>query len=454
MRITWNKQRHIARHWQWIIGALIILGLLSSGFLLSRQLQWPTNLWNHNINEQQVNPYVAFLTEIYDKIQANYWEKISDEQLFNLYKLGAAKLDHEPEVTIANDKTGLRIMLDQIIEQLPDKKAKQEFSVNLATIVLYNLQPTGRSGLYTTQKETALWNNVKNIDPETNLYDTIGVDKNADEKQIASAAQSKANALQQTINNPNADEATKQAAQTDLEKVQRAQETLTQESSRQTYDQSGVEATVYGKIIKPDILHLSIKKISPTTPNELKQVADSFADHTELHSLILDLRGNVGGSIDIMPYLLGPFIGPNNLAFEFYHQGEYTPYKTKTTWLASLVPYKKVVILQDELGQSSAEVMAATLKKYNVGVLVGTTSRGWGTIEAVYDIDNQISDTETYKMFLVNSVTLRDDNQPIEGRGVDPTININDPDWTDQLYLYYSDRDLIDAVEKLIDQAA
>jgi len=41
-----------------------------------------------------------------------------------------------------------------------------------------------------------------------------------------------------------------------------------------------------------------------------------------LDSLILDLRGNIGGSVDVLPYLLGPFIGQNNYAYQFLHQGK------------------------------------------------------------------------------------------------------------------------------------
>jgi len=191
--------------------------------------------------------------------------------------------------------------------------------------------------------------------------------------------------------------------------------------------------------------------MSPTSFTELQQVANEFDQYQNLDTLILDLRGNIGGSVDLMPYFLGPFIGPNQYAYESYHQGEYEPYKTLVGWLPSLVRYKNVIILQDEIAQSSAEVMTSVLKKYNVGILVGTTSRGWGTIEAVYELTNQISDDETYKMFLVNAVTLRDDGQPIEGRGVDPVINVADENWPDLLYTYVNDNALVRAVEKLID---
>ncbi len=430
-----------------LVGGVVLLIIIAVG---SIYIYHSLPRTESDITANEKNIYVEFLSEIYEKIQTNYWEVISDEDLFNLYKAGTEKLGQTPAVTIANDKTGMRSLVSQVIDNLETVEAKKEFTINLATIVLYNLQPLGRSGLYNIKKETDLWNNVKNIDPETNLYEEIGVNQDASSEEIVAAANEKGAELNQIINSPNKTEEEKQTAAGQLAKVERAQETLTQDTSRQTYDQSGVEATVYGERLTTNILHLKIKKMSPTTLNELNQVATEFDQYDQLNTLILDLRDNIGGSIDLMPYLLGPFIGPGQYAYETYHHGEYEPYKTTMDWLPSLVRYKQVVILQNKNDQSSAEVMAATLKKYNVGILVGTTSKGWGTIEAVFDLDNQIDESETYKMFLVHSITLRDDNQPIEGRGVEPVVNINDTDWPQQLLTYVNNQALVNEVKKLI----
>jgi len=54
-------------------------------------------------------------------------------------------------------------------------------------------------------------------------------------------------------------------------------------------------------------------------------------------------------------------------------------------------------------------------------------------------------------MLIVHSLTLRDDNKPIEGRGVDPIIDINNPDWDEKLYSYFNDLELIKNVKKLFE---
>ena len=93
--------------------------------------------------------------------------------------------------------------------------------------------------------------------------------------------------------------------------------------------------------------------------------------------------------------------------------------------------------------------MAASFKKFHIGVVIGEHTKGWGTVERVFPIDNQFSDKEKYSLFLVHSITLRDDNQPIEGRGVDPDIKISDPNWQSQLLQYFNNPALVTSVASL-----
>ena len=349
----------------------------ASGYFTFKQVQ-------KNLAEKNV--YIAFLFEVYDKIQQNYWQKISDEELSNLFKLGAEKLIRAPQTLDSKDKAGLKKMLANIIKEM-DKEKKKEFSTDLANLVLNNLKPLGRSTLYTQKDEQVLKNRVENINPET-------------------------------------------------------QEREPTVSTKIGESENG--------LIRPDIWYVRLQKISPTTFEEFQEQADKIDQTANPTSLILDLRGNVGGSIDILPYFLGPFIGQGQYAYEFFHQGQHIPFKTKTGWLASLVRYKKVVILIDEKTQSSAEVMAATLKKYNVGVLLGRPTKGWGTVEKVFSLEQQIDPNEKYSIFLVHSLTLRDDGQPIEGRGVNPLINIDDESWPEQLLAYFNYPDLIKAIKEIL----
>ena len=387
------------------------------------------------------DPYAEFLSEIYDKIKENYWDKISDEDLSNIYKLAAEKLTGKTLALETNDKAGVKNLAAAIIKDM-DAAGKIEFSAKLEDVVLANLKPFGRSRLYTTKQEQDLANAVQNVNPEKNLYALLGLEKGASQEEISGAYEKKT----QELKNNQTPEGKKK-----LEETSYAYGVLNDASKKQNYDKAGIEPTVFSKLVRPGIFYIHITKISPTTLDEFQKTADSVSGKKGLSSLILDLRGNVGGAVDLMQYFLGPFIGPGQYAYDFFHQGDYTPFKTKTGWLPSLVQYKKVVVLIDGGVQSSAEIMAATLKKYNVGILVGTPTKGWGTIEKVFDIEHQIDSSQKFSALIVHSVTLRDDGQPIEGRGVDPAININDKDWQKQLMEHFSYPELGRAVKEMWD---
>ncbi|MGD0976931.1 MAG: S41 family peptidase [Minisyncoccia bacterium] len=423
-----------------LIGVVIVGGLTYSSSSLSKKF------FRHQAVAVSPTPtpdkYLAFSFEVWDKIKQNYWDKISDSDLANLYKLGAQKIVTASASFDPKSRDDVGNLIEQIIKDKPDDK-KVGFVTQLADIVLANLKPFGRSRLYNEKQTQALTNTVQNKDPNTDLYSALGVTKDATTQDIKTAYTKKEQELKTDKS---------AAAQQQLATVQRAYDALSTTDSKIIYDATGVEPTVTSKLISPDIYYIKLSKFSPQSFDELKKAADKI-DPNEKNgptSLIFDLRGNIGGDIDILQYFLGPFIGPNNYAYDFFHQGNTTPYKTQYGWFDSLVRYKKVVILINNQDQSSAEVMAATLKKYHVGVLVGTTTKGWGTVEQDMPLQNQLTDTDKYSVFLVNSITLRDDGLPIEGRGVDPDVNINDKDWQKQLLAYFNYPALVNAVNELV----
>ena len=368
----------------------------------------------------------AFLSESFDKIKENYWENITDAQLIEMFKTASSAL--------GNPLPGEISSKDELL-----KKMDKDQTIKLVSNVLTNLQPMGRSGLFTTKQEEQLKNTVSNINPDKDLYKDLGIAKGASEAAVSEAYQKKEEELKQ--------EKTPQA-QEQLKQIAYAKDVLTQSESKQRYDAGGVEPTIFTNV-RGSTLYLQFTKFSPTSINEFQQAFDAQKDKG-LNSLILDLRGNAGGAIDSTAHFLGFFIGKNQSAFEFYKKGEYLPFRTPTDKLPSISKYKQIVILIDNQTQSSAEMMAASLKKYHIGLLLGTPTRGWGTVERVFPLDNQINQSEKYSMFLVHSITLRDDNQPIEGRGVEPNINVNDNTWQEQLFSYFRNQDLIQAVKSIL----
>lgn len=417
---------------------LILLIVFSVGLGLGRE--YLTKNESQNTQEVEKNTPEVFVSEIYDKIKENYWNNISEAELLDLFKLSMEKAGGSVAVAKFENK-------DKFLETINKTSAgmnedqRNSFLASVAGSVLASLAPAGRSGLYTEKQAEQLKNTVSNINPEKDLYKDLGLSKGASEAAIQQAYQQKAAEL---IRDKSPEAAEK------LKTLTYAKDTLTQKDTKDRYDQKQIEPTIFSKILSTGILYVEFKKFSPTSLDEFQKAFDSYKDSPGLSALILDLRGNVGGAIDATAYFLGYFLGKGQYAFDFYHKGEYLPFKTATDKLSSILKYKQVVIFVDQNTQSSAEMMAAAFKKYHVGVVVGVPTKGWGTVERVFPLENQISQKEKYSIFLVHSITLRDDNLPIEGRGVEPDVNIKDPNWQQKLLLYFNNPGLVAAVQEAL----
>jgi hypothetical protein len=368
------------------------------------------------------NRYWEFIKEVRQIIIDNYWNKLTEDQLDKLLVAGTEKLTGQ----VQNGLTE-KVVLG-VLNQYEDDERRKQFSASLMDAVLASLEPAGRSRLYVKKDEKALSDNVNNK-TEKDFYADLGVDKKATVEEIKKAAELKKE-------DPVA---------------QKAYQVLGDPVARKNYDVAGVEPTMDYRLMDGGVFYIHLTKFSPQTVDELTRVADRVRGKPGVGSLILDLRDNIGGAIDGLPHFLGPFIGNDNYAYQYFHQGVKEDFKTKTGWLDSLVQYKRVVVLINENTQSTAELMASVIKKYNVGVVVGTKTRGWGTVERVFPIKSQIDPNEVYSVFLVHSLTLREDGEPIEDKGVEPVVDVGNKNWQNELLEYNGDEKLVKAVGEILD---
>lgn len=413
-----------------------IVAVAIGGHIYQKNL-FPKNLLHFKKEEE---PSILFLSEVYDKIKENYWDNITDQDLVMLFKLSLDKVTKNPQILQKNTKEGLLEITKKSLNYM-DAKKKKEVATNVVAVVLASLKPYERSVLYTTKQETQLKNLVQNINPEKDLYKDLGVEKNASEEAVKKAFEEKEAKLKENQS---------EKAKKELAQAQYAKDVLVNQDTKKNYDAGGIEPTVFTKLIGTHIFYIQLKRFSPTTFDEFQRAANTYTDpNTEPSALIFDLRGNIGGAIDETAYFLGNFLGKNQYAYDFYQKGRFEPFKTPTDKLAGLAKYRQVIVLVDNQTKSSAELMTASLKKYHFGIVVGTVTNGWGTIEKVFPVDHQIDSTEKYSLFLVHHITIRDDGAPIEGRGVEPDVNIKNPDWENQLYSYFHNPELTLAVKQI-----
>lgn len=136
-------------------------------------------------------------------------------------------------------------------------------------------------------------------------------------------------------------------------------------SFKRSSDELGAEGghiEMYGKT-----LYLALDEFGDTLMKPLEEELDK----NDFDRIVLDLRGNIGGSIDIGIKFADLFAGAGNVNFYSY-SGENTTMSTSDN-----VKYKcPIVILTDKKTMSAAEMVTALLKQYADTTIVGTATYG------------------------------------------------------------------------------
>ncbi|MSU74777.1 hypothetical protein EXS57_03310 [Candidatus Kaiserbacteria bacterium] len=396
---------------------------------------------------QEADVYVRFMMEAYDTIDTNFWIKpggfaqFSSLELPQLFQLAVQK-EGSTATLSAVTRTGTAALLADALATATSTRAKQSFALKTLETVLYALQPVGRSSLLSKQEEIAFRQEVANVNPSNDLYGNLGLEKGATLAEVAQAYEEKKTEIEN---------ATSSEIKAQLPNVEYAHQVLTNSDQKVLYDTSLVEPSVFPHVFGAT-LYLSFNKIAPTTLQEFGRAVYNASTTVGLESMILDMRGNIGGALDFTPAFLGLFIGNNQYAFDLYHQGDTNVERTTLSTFPELSRYKEIAILTDHMTQSTAEVTAAALKRLRIARVVGTTTRGWGSVENTYSLKTTIGPTTSYALLLVNSLTLRDDQQPIEQNGVVPDVDIGTTNWQSQLNSYFASASLVRTVSSRITQ--
>ncbi len=394
------------------------------------------------------NVYVRFDMEAYDSIVKNYWQTPTDTQLSQLYQSSLVKALSlmniaDASTTLAtSDRTGTANMLANAFTYATTTDAKKNLAVGILQVAVYNLPPSGRDELLSQTQQVALRQEVNNVNPSTNLYDNLGVPTGASVSAVDAAYKAKA-AVLAASSSPEAKAA--------LVQLNYAHQVLSNTQTKARYDTSQVEPTIFSSIMG-STLYVYISKMSPTTLAEFQDALTNASSTPGLSSMIIDLRGNIGGSLTDAASFLGYFLGSNQYAFDLYAQNIYNVVRTTDDRDPKLARYREVAVLTDGMTQSTAEVLTAALKRYHIAYSVGATTRGWGTVENTFPLQTTTDASTTYALLLVHAITLRDDQQPIQGRGVDPDVAISDANWKVELSNYFTSPGIIAALKKEADQ--
>ena len=161
--------------------------------------------------------------------------------------------------------------------------------------------------------------------------------------------------------------------------------------------------------------YVGIHFFSARTGEELDKAIQEL-QRQRVAALVLDLRGNAGGvtggAIDVLRHLLGHGIAYRELRRGAHEQRHAIPFDE------ALVDWPLALLL-DRQTASAAEMVAAAIRDYDRGVLVGQHTFGKGSVQGMYPLSDGSS------LHVTISRWLSPAGYTIDGVGLEPDIAVD-----------------------------
>ncbi len=157
----------------------------------------------------------------------------------------------------------------------------------------------------------------------------------------------------------------------------------------QTFDVEVVRAEIplisaSGEMRDDGIGYVRVSDFGSNTTEQLREALGPIME-SDPKGLILDLRGNPGGSLNTAIEVTSEFIGDGTIMVEEWGNGTTFAYEAETGGLAT-DPDLPLIVLVDAGSASASEIVAGAIQDRGRGQLLGETTYGKGTVQNWHDL--------------------------------------------------------------------
>jgi carboxyl-terminal processing protease len=187
-----------------------------------------------------------------------------------------------------------------------------------------------------------------------------------------------------------------------------------------------VEYPVVEHEMKPDkIGYVKISMFSGHADAQVEQAVRQL-EKQGMHGLVIDLRGNPGGTLESAVHIVSRFLPPDNTAVVIVEAGGRriaAPCDPKKY----LKLKKPITVLIDGESASASEILAGAIKDTGTGTVIGETTFGKGLVQSVVELPGGAAAAITSAKYLTSKGN--DINRTRERRGgVEPDIVVHTTD--------------------------
>ncbi len=152
----------------------------------------------------------------------------------------------------------------------------------------------------------------------------------------------------------------------------------------------------YSGFVEPGIGLIKLNVFNRGAEKQVQSALEDLLDQG-VESLILDLRGNPGGLLDVAVSVLGNFVSRGEMVV--YTKGRNPnsskEYRTSTSPIFGSLP---LVVLVNEYSASASEIVAGAIQDLDRGVVIGEPTFGKGLVQTVWPIDRSADGKVSLKL--------------------------------------------------------
>ena len=175
-----------------------------------------------------------------------------------------------------------------------------------------------------------------------------------------------------------------------------------------------VSKTVDEKVLDDNIGYIKITSFTEHTNKEFETALKTLKQ-SDINGLILDLRDNPGGLLNVCKDIADSLIGEGTIVYTKDNKGNTEYLKSDKEKLG--LP---IVVLTNEGSASASEILTGAIIDNKAGISVGTTTFGKGLVQSV----RELKDGTGFKLTTAQYFTPNGDY--INGKGIKPTIEEKD----------------------------
>ena len=171
-----------------------------------------------------------------------------------------------------------------------------------------------------------------------------------------------------------------------------------------------ISKSVDSKFLEDGIGYIKITSFNENTYKEFTEALSNLKKEN-MKGLVLDLRNNPGGLLDICSEIADDLIGEGTIVYTKDNKGDKEYIKSDSNRLG--LP---IAVLVNEGSASASEILTAAIVDNDEGIAIGTTTFGKGLVQSV----RELKDGTGYKLTTAQYFTPNDNY--IHGKGIEPKI--------------------------------